>query len=131
MPLIYFCYIAKNIYTNDQPIYLNARNFLYTDFLCTASQRQSFEVKTLLTSTLSGLILYYAVNYFWVNTDKTPISAFHLQKGKANHQLKINWYRKQSTLPSWFTLGILWISPLHTRMTLQILQTGLDQKTIS
>ena len=80
---------------NDQPVHPTTRSFLYADYLCIATQKQSFdEVDTTLGDALADLSPYYAANHLRANPEKTKISNFHLKNRDAQRELKVVWHRK-------------------------------------
>ena len=83
------------VYTNDQPLYNEACNFIYADDLCIATQRITFEqTETILTEALLNLGEYYERHHLCANPDKTQTCAFHLKNREASRKLNITWYNK-------------------------------------
>ena len=86
--------IPFNIYTNDQPIHDETRNFIYADYLCVTEQYSSFtEVETTIGDVMDELTQYYRSNSLRANPDKTQVTAFHLRNKEANRSLKVEWNR--------------------------------------
>ena len=70
--------VLFNVYTNDQHVHNETRSFIYTDDLCIATQRSTFEqTETILTEALHNLVEYYERNHLRANPDKTQTCAFH------------------------------------------------------
>lgn len=89
-PLLY------NIYTNDQPVGINTRSFIYADDTAVAAQGNTFEeVEMKLTATLEDLADYYDNNHLKPNPDKTQVCAFHLRNRQARRKLNVIWKGKQ------------------------------------
>ena len=66
------------LYTNDQPVHADTRSFIYADDLCIASQGKDFNnIEATLTSALSSMTTYYAINQLRANPSKTQVRAFH------------------------------------------------------
>ena len=85
-----------NIYTNDQPEFVNIRRFIYADDLCLATQSTTFEtIEQRLTDALSQLTVYYQRNSLNANPGKTQVCAFHLKNQQANRKLKIQWNNQE------------------------------------
>ncbi|KAJ8889520.1 hypothetical protein PR048_009019 [Dryococelus australis] len=69
-----------NINTNDQPIGMDTKSFIYADDKATAAQGKTFEeVERKLTIALEALSKYYDKNHLKPNTGKTQVCAFHLR----------------------------------------------------
>ena len=81
-----------NIYTNDQPIHLETRSFLFTDDLCITSQAKFFNnIETTLGSALGTMTTYYKLNQLRANPSKIQMCAFHLRNRDAKRELNITW----------------------------------------
>lgn len=81
-----------NIYTNDQPLPANTRQFIYADDTAVAAQGKSFEeVEAKLSEALEELSAYYDSNHLRSNPSKTQICAFHLNNKYAKRELNIVW----------------------------------------
>lgn len=81
-----------NIYTNDQPILLSAKHFIYADDLAIAVQSRTFEtVENLLENALSEMSTYYLKNFLRPNPTKTQVCAFHLRSREARRKLTVKW----------------------------------------
>ena len=81
-----------NIYTNDQPIPVSTRLFIYADDTAVAAQGSSLEeVEGKLTSAMDVLSKYYDANHLKPNPSKTQVCAFHLRNREAQRQLDIIW----------------------------------------
>ena len=100
--------VLFNIYTNDQPIHKDTRNFIYADDLCIATQDSSFEkTESTLSAALDSIGDYYEKNHLRANPDKTQTCVFHLRNRKANRQLNISWCgKKLEHTPSPIYLGV-------------------------
>lgn len=84
--------VLFNIYTNDQPLPVNTRSFLYADDLALASQGEFFEdVEHHLSHALRELDVYYRNNQLRPNPAKTQLCAFHLKHRQARRELNITW----------------------------------------
>ena len=85
-----------NIYTNDQPKFLNIRRFIYADDLCLATQATTFEsIESRLTDALKELTDYYQRNSLNANPGKTQVCAFHLKNHLARRRLKVQWNQQE------------------------------------
>ncbi|KAL1448639.1 hypothetical protein WDU94_001908 [Cyamophila willieti] len=81
-----------NIYTNDQPIHEETKQFIYADDTAIAAQGKSFEeVEGKLTRALEKLSVYYGKNLLKPNPSKTQVCAFHLNNFEAKRKLKVVW----------------------------------------
>ena len=82
-----------NIYTNDQPIHLGTRSFVYADDLAVTAQSTYFAPveETLTSAGLDGLSECYATNQLRANPPKTQVSLFHLRNRECGKQLNISW----------------------------------------
>ena len=100
--------VLFNIYTNDQPIHMDTRSFIYADDLCIATQDASFEkTESTLSAALDSIGDYYEKNHLRANPDKTQPCVFHLRNRKANRQLNISWCgKKLEHTPSPIYLGV-------------------------
>ena len=79
-------------YTNDQPIHLGTRSFVYADDLAITTQSTDFApIEETLTSALDGLSEYYTTNQLRANPTKTQASLFHLRNRECGKQLNISW----------------------------------------
>ncbi|XP_025191711.1 uncharacterized protein LOC112591959 [Melanaphis sacchari] len=79
-----------NINTNDQPIIIETKHFLYADDLALAAQDITFEiVERKLTRSLQELTNYYIKDQLRLNPDKTQICSFHLRNHEAKIKLKV------------------------------------------
>lgn len=84
--------VLYNVYTNDQPIPENIRQFIYADDTAVAAQGTEFtEVEEKLEVALEELATYYQNNYLKPNPSKTQVCAFHLKNAEARRELEINW----------------------------------------
>ena len=84
--------ILYNVYTNDQPVHVGTRSFLYADDLCISTQHKDFRsTEKTHNEALDGLTTYYANNHLHANPTKTKICAFHLRSRDATHKLNISW----------------------------------------
>ena len=87
--------VLFNIYTNNQPVHNETHNFIYTDDLCIATQRSTFEqTKTILTEALQNLASTMKVITCVQNLTKTQTCAFHLKNREASRKMNITWYNK-------------------------------------
>lgn len=69
-----------NIYTNDQPIHDETRQFIYADDTAIAGQGKTFEeVEIKIMRALEKLSAYYSKNQLKPNPSKTEVCAFHLR----------------------------------------------------
>ena len=81
-----------NIYTNDQPINDETRNFIYADNICVTVQHTSFnEVEATVEEALSELTHYYRANSLRAHLNKTQVIAFYIRNKQAKRSLKITW----------------------------------------
>ena len=81
-----------NVYTNDQPLHGETRNFIYANDLCVTSQHTCFnEVEATVVEDLCELTHYYIVKSLHTNPDKTQVTAFHQRNKEAKRSLKIKW----------------------------------------
>ena len=81
-----------NIYTNDQPIHLKTRSFIYADDLRVTSQGKDFDnIEATLTSALETMTTYYKLNQLCANPSKTHVCAFHLWNREAKRELHVTW----------------------------------------
>ena len=82
-----------NVYTNDQPIHLGTRSFVYADDLAVTTQSTDFAPieETLTSAALDCLSEYYATNQLRANPPKTQVSLFHLRNRECGKQLNISW----------------------------------------
>ena len=82
-----------NVYTNDQPIHLGTRSFVYADDLAVTTQSTAFAPieETLTSAALDGLSEYYATYQLRANPPKTQVSLFHLMNRECVKQLNISW----------------------------------------
>ena len=81
-----------NIYTNDQPITINTRSFIYADDLAIATQASTFEkIQLTISTALSNMSSYYKDNSLRANPSKTQICAFHLSNKEAMRTLDVKW----------------------------------------
>ena len=81
-----------NVYTNDQPIHLGTRSFVYADDYAVTTQSTDFApIEETLTSALRGLSEYYTTNQLRANPTKTQVSLFHLRNRECGKQLNISW----------------------------------------
>ncbi|KAL1448195.1 hypothetical protein WDU94_012261, partial [Cyamophila willieti] len=84
--------VLFNMYTNDQPIHPETRQFTYADDTAIAGQGTTFEeVEGKVTRALDKLALYYENNQLKPNPSKTEVCAFHLKNAEAQRKLKISW----------------------------------------
>ena len=82
--------VLFNVYTNEQPIHIETRSFIYADDLCIATQRSTLEqTETILTEALQNLGQYYKRNHLHANPDITQTCAFHLKNREASRTLNI------------------------------------------
>ena len=89
-PLIY------NIYTNDQPLNLETKRFVYADDICVTSQYSTFTaVEKSFTNALNGLQVYYAENSLKANPSKTQICFFYFKNRETNRPLNNIWHEKK------------------------------------
>jgi len=80
------------LYTNDQPIPNNTKNFLYADDLAIIAQDTSFKkVQDKLVNTLEAMNEYYNKNQLKPNPNKTQLYCFHLRNRDAKKQINIKW----------------------------------------
>ena len=70
-----------NIYTNDQPIHPDTRNFI-CDFN---------NIEASLTSALSTMTTYYDTNQLRANPSKAHVCAFQLRNREAKRELNVVW----------------------------------------
>ena len=82
-----------NVYTNDQPIHLGTRSFVYADDIAVTTQSTDFAPieETLTSAALDGLSEYYATYQLRANPPKTQVSLFHLRNRECGKQLNISW----------------------------------------
>ena len=78
---------SRYIYTNDQPIHDDTRNFIYADYLCVTAQHTSFK-EVYIVETLGELTHYYSLR---PNQDNSQITAFLLRNKGAKRSLIIKW----------------------------------------
>lgn len=84
--------ILYNIYTNDQPINPQTRQFIYADDTAVTAQAKTFdEVEGILSTALQDLTGYYTVNHLRPNPSKTQVCAFHLRNREAGRRLRVEW----------------------------------------
>ena len=83
---------ALNIYTNEQPIHLETRSFIYAYDRGFTSQGKDFHnIEATLTSAQNTLTPYYELNQLRPNPSKTQLCAFHLRNRDANRELNVVW----------------------------------------
>ena len=81
-----------NVYTNDHPIHVDTRSFIYADDLCIASQGNDFNtIEASLTSALSTTTTYYDTNQLRANPSKTQVCACHIRNREAKRELNVMW----------------------------------------
>ena len=81
-----------NIYTNDQPEFIQTRQFIYADDLCLATHSTSFAtIESRLADALQVLTEYYTRNSLNANPSKTQVCAFHSNDNQADTKLNIIW----------------------------------------
>jgi hypothetical protein len=86
VPLLY------NIYTNDQPLQGDIKQFIYAHDTVVAAQGHTFEeVENTLTKTLEKLGSYYDENHLKPNPTKTQVCSFHLRNREAKRKLRVLW----------------------------------------
>ena len=81
-----------NIYTNEQPIRLETRSFIYADDSCITSQGKDFDnIVATHTSALGTMTTYYNLNQLRANISKTQVCAFHLRNRDVKRELNVTW----------------------------------------
>ena len=81
-----------NIYTNDQPLHVGTRSFIYADDLCITAQFHTIsQVESTIEKALGELTDYYRNNSMRANPDKTQVTSFQLQNREAKRSLKVSW----------------------------------------
>ena len=81
-----------NIYTNNQPIHLGTRSYVYADDLSVITQSTDFApIEKTLTSALDGMSECYTTNQLRANPTKTQVSLFQLRNRQCGKQLNISW----------------------------------------
>ena len=81
-----------NIFTNDQPLPIGTKSFIYADDRAIAVQStEKKEVEEKLQSTLAQLSVYYESNNLRPNPSKTETCLFHLNNRRAKDTLEILW----------------------------------------
>ena len=84
--------ILFNIYTNDQPLHSETRNFIYADGLCVTAKHPSFkQTEDTIEDALGELTQYYRNNNMRANPDKTQVTAFHIRNKEAMRELDVTW----------------------------------------
>ena len=80
------------LYTNDKPVHLETRSFIYADDLCVTSQGRDFNnIKATLTSPLGTMTTYFKLNQLRANPSKNQVCTFHMRHRHAKHELNITW----------------------------------------
>uniref|UniRef100_A0A8D8W392 Reverse transcriptase domain-containing protein n=1 Tax=Cacopsylla melanoneura TaxID=428564 RepID=A0A8D8W392_9HEMI len=83
---------TSTLYSNDQPVVANTRQFRYADDSAVATQADTFEqVSNTLTTSLESLSTYFLENYLQPNPRKTQVCSFHLKNREANSELDNTW----------------------------------------
>ena len=110
--------ILFNIFSNDQPLLDETRNFIYADDLCVTAQYPSFtEVEHTIEEALDELPITIDPSLRF-NPDETQVASFHMKNREAKMTLKVKWNNTDlDNTPHPKYIGTPWTEPWATNST--------------